>query len=80
MHVLLNAIELPRGTQIYVARQAMNVLYALSLLMALAFLIECELPTGLAVGAVALAGSGTLLVRYRDMIHFDQAALSVVRC
>lgn len=75
MHVLLNTFELSRGDQIYVARQAMNLLYVLSLLMAVAFLIECELPLGLAVAAVALAGSGKLLVTYRDMIHFDQAAL-----
>lgn len=75
MHVLLNTFELSRGTQIYVARQAMNVLYALSLVMAVAFLIELRMAPGLAVAAAALAGSGKLIVSYRDMIHFDQAAL-----
>jgi len=75
MHALLNTIELPRGDQIHWARQAMNALYALTLLFAVALLIEVEVAAGLAVAAVALAGSGTLLVRYRDMIHFDQAAL-----
>jgi hypothetical protein len=75
MHALLHVVPLSRGEQIHWARQAMNLLYALTLLFAVALLVEVETPPGLAVAAVALAGSGTLLVRYRDMIHFDQAAL-----
>jgi hypothetical protein len=75
MHGVLNTVELSRGQQINVARQAMNVLFALSLVMAVAFLLELGFAPGLAVGAAALAASGKLLVTYRDMVHFDQAAL-----
>jgi hypothetical protein len=76
MHVLLNTVPLSRGTQIYVARQAMNAFYAIALFMAVLLLMELRVAAGLAVAAVAFAGSGTLIVRYRDMIHFDQAALA----
>jgi hypothetical protein len=75
MHVVLNVLPLSRGDQIYVARQAMNVLYGLTLLAAVAFLLELGIGLPLAVAAVALAGSGALIVSYRDMIHFDHAAM-----
>jgi hypothetical protein len=76
MHVALNTFELSRGEQIFVARQLMNVLHALTLIAAIAFLLELGVTPGIAVGAVALAAAGRLIVMYRDMIHFDQAALT----
>jgi hypothetical protein len=75
MHAVLHAFDLSQATQIYVARQAMNALHALTLIAAVGLLIELEIVPGLAVAAVALAASGKLIVAYRDMIHFDQAAL-----
>jgi len=76
MHAVLNTVELSRGEQIFVARQAMNVLYAASVVFAVLFLLELGVSVPIAVGAATLAASGTLLVTYRDMIHFDQAALT----
>jgi len=75
LHGVLNTVELSRGEQIQVARQAMNVLYALSLIMAIAFLLELGVSPALAVGAATLAASGKMMVTYRDMIHCDHAAL-----
>lgn len=75
MHVVLNTFELSRGEQIFVARQAMNALYAGSVIMAVLFLMELGFAAPIAIGAATLAASGKLLVTYRDMIHFDHAAL-----
>jgi len=75
MHALLNVFELSRARQIYVARQAMNVLHGLTLLFLVALLVELEIAPGIAVAAAALAACGKMLIRYRDMVHMDQAAL-----
>jgi hypothetical protein len=76
MHVVLNTVELSRGEQIFVARQAMNALYCASVIFAVLFLLELGVSVPIAVGAATLAASGRLLVFYRDMIHFDHAALT----
>ena len=49
---------------------------SLTLAFAVALLVELCIPPGIAVAAVALAGSGRILVFYRDMVHFDQAAMA----
>ncbi len=75
MHAALNTFDLPLRTQIQLARQIMNLIYGLTLVLAVAVLVEVEVPLALAVAATALAGSGHYMVRYRDMVHFDQPAL-----
>ncbi len=80
MHVVLNSFRLSRGSQIYIARQVMNVIHGLTLLACVAILIELQIPTGIAVAAAALSASGKLMVAYRDMVHFDQAALLGFMC
>lgn len=75
MHAALNAFDLSLRAQILLARQIMNLLYGCTLLAAVALLVELEVPVAVAVAATTLAGSGSFLVEYRDMIHFDQPAL-----
>ncbi|MFN2376246.1 MAG: hypothetical protein ABR538_06895 [Candidatus Binatia bacterium] len=60
---------------IRVARQAMNVVYALTLVVAVLLLAQLGLRPEAAVAAAALAGAGYGMVEYRDMVHFDQPAL-----
>lgn len=75
MHAVLNTFALSLGDQIYLAREAMNVIYGLILLSGVALLMELELVPGVAVAAAAMAGAGHYMVAYRDMVHFDQPAL-----
>src|SRR5262245_55708504 len=69
MRVALKTVSLSRGAQIQLARQIMNLLHGLTLVASVGLLLELEVAAGIAVGAVALAASGTLIVAYRDMIH-----------
>jgi len=64
-----------KSEEIHVARQAMNVLYVLTLVMGVMLLVELGITLEVAVAAAALAGAGFTMVEYRDMVHFDQPAL-----
>ncbi|HKA31870.1 MAG TPA: hypothetical protein VKH64_01555 [Candidatus Binatia bacterium] len=61
--------------KIYIARQAMNVVFLATL--AAAFLLVRELAgdSRVAAGAALLTFSGWYLMFYKDMIHFDQPGL-----
>jgi hypothetical protein len=61
--------------EIRVARQVMNVVYALTLVAAVLLLVELGLTFEAAVAATALAGASATMVAFRDMVHFDQPAL-----
>lgn len=60
---------------IRVGRQAMNVVYALTVVAAVLLLLRLGLRPEAAVAAAAMAGAGYSMVEYRDMVHFDQPAL-----
>ena len=74
MHVLLS-LKTKLSTQIYLAKQAMNVIFLLTLVAAylLARLLVRHWALGLA--AVLFSVSSQYLLFYKDMIHFDQPAL-----
>lgn len=75
MHGLLElGSDLP-AERVDLARQIMNVIFLLTLAAGVAILLELGLSPPLAVAAALLAGSGDILMRYRDMVHFDQPAL-----
>ncbi len=61
--------------EIRVARQVMNAVYALTLVMAVLLLVELGVGFEAAVAAAALAGASATMVAFRDMVHFDQPAL-----
>jgi len=74
MHVLLS-LKSKLSTQIYLAKQAMNGIFILTL--AAAYLLASRLVKHWAVGlaAVLFSVSSQYLLFYKDMVHFDQPAL-----
>lgn len=63
------------ATKVWIARQAMHVMFILTMLFAWLLLRRLGLAPGLALVAVTLSFSGHMLLFYREMIHFDQPAL-----
>jgi hypothetical protein len=61
--------------EIRVARQVMNLVYALTLVAAVALLVELGVGFEVAVAVSALAGASATMAAFRDMVHFDQPAL-----
>ncbi len=74
MHALLS-LKAKLSTQIYLARQAMNGIFILTLVAA--YLLASRLVTHWAIGlaAVLFAVSSQYLLFYKDMVHYDQPAL-----
>lgn len=74
MHILLS-FKSKLSTQIYLAKQAMNGIFILTLLAA--YLLARRLVKHWAIGlaAVMLSVSSQYLLFYKDMVHFDQPAL-----
>jgi hypothetical protein len=74
MHVLLS-LKAKLSTQIYLARQAMNGIFILTLVAA--YLLASRLVRHWAIGlaAVLFSVSSQYLLFYKDMVHFDQPAL-----
>jgi hypothetical protein len=70
-----NLFASDRTSEIRVARQVMNVVYALTLVAAAVLLVELGLPVEAAIAAAVLAGASATMVAFRDMVHFDQPAL-----
>lgn len=64
-----------KAGQIHVARQVMNLVYVLTVLAAVALLVELGLTLEAAVAASAFAAAGSTMVEYRDMVHYDQPAV-----
>lgn len=74
MHALLS-LKSRLSTQIYLAKQAMNLIFILT--VALSFLLVRKI-TGQTLAAFAIAllsVSSPYLLFYKDMVHFDQPAL-----
>lgn len=75
MHGLLEwGSDLP-AERIDLARQIMNVVFLLTLVAGVLVLLELGLSPPISVTVALLAASGDILMRYRDMVHFDQPAL-----
>jgi len=74
MHALLS-LKTKISTQIYLAKQAMNGIFILTLVAA--YLLVSRLVKHWAIGlaAVLFAVSSQYLLFYKDMVHFDQPAL-----
>ena len=75
MNLILKAAGPSPGEKLYLARQAMNAIFLAT--VAVAFLIVRRLTgDGYVAGAVALVTlSGSQLLFFKNMIHFDQPAL-----
>lgn len=63
------------ATKVWIARQAMHVMFILTMLFAWLLLRRLGLAPGLALVGVTLSFSGHMLQFFREMIHFDQPAL-----
>lgn len=63
------------ATKVWIARQLMHLLFILTMLFAWLLLRRLGQGRRLALAGVALVFSGHMLLRYREMIHFDQPAL-----
>ena len=61
--------------KVWLARQAMLVLFVLTMTLAWVLLRRLGLGRRLALLAVTLAFSGQMLLYYRELVHFDQPAL-----
>lgn len=75
MHAVLTATPLSKRDEIHVARQAMNVVHAATLVMAVLLLLQLGLSVEGAVAVTLLGACGYFMVEYRDMVHYDQPAL-----
>ncbi len=63
------------ATKVWIARQLMHVIFILTMLFAWLLLRRLGLAPGLALVVVTLSFSGHILLFYRELIHFDHAAL-----
>ena len=64
------------ATKVWIARQVMNVIFLLTMLLAWLLLRRLGLGRRLALAGVTLGFSGYMLLYYRELIHFDQPALA----
>lgn len=74
MHILLSFWE-RISTKIYLAKQAMNAIFLLTVLASFGLVRTLTGRTLLAVAVSILAVSSRYLLFYKDMVHFDQPAL-----
>ena len=74
MHGLLS-LKARLSTQIYLAKQAMNGIFLLTVLVAYLLLRKLSLASLPALAASLLAVSSPYLLFYKDMAHYDQPAL-----
>lgn len=74
-HFLLKPSELSLSQKIFRSRLLMNTLFVLTLLVlvGIGYIVTNNLVLSLA--AALLAGSGSYLIYYREMYHFDQPAI-----
>jgi len=75
LHAVQDLMADDAAERIHIARQVMNLVYVLTLVAAVALMVELGLSLELAIAAATLAGAGYTMVEYRDMVHFDQPAL-----
>lgn len=75
LHAALRVAGPDKARQIEFARQAMNIVYALTVVAAVVLLVELGIPVEMAIAASALAATALTMVEYRDMVHFDQPAV-----
>ena len=74
MHALLSLRD-KASTQVYLAKQAMNAVFLLTLVAAYLLVRLLVRNWVLAVPAVLLSVSSQYLLFYKDMVHYDQPAL-----
>ena len=74
MHALLS-LRTKLSTQIYLAKQAMNGIFILTLAAAYLLVRRLVKHWAIALAAVVFAVSSQYLLFYKDMVHFDQPAL-----
>ncbi len=74
MHALLSW-KTRLSTQIYLAKQAMNGIFLLTMAAAYLVLRQLSLPPVRSLTAAVLAVSSPYLLFYKDMVHYDQPAL-----
>jgi hypothetical protein len=74
MHALLSW-KARLSTQIYLAKQAMNGIFLLTLAAAYLVLRQLSLPPVRSLTAAVLAVSSPYLLFYKDMVHYDQPAV-----
>jgi len=75
MHLLLERFAPTLSSKVYLARQAMNVIFLATLAAGFLLLRDLSGDPIAAAGAALLAFSGSYLMYYKDMVHFDQPAL-----
>jgi hypothetical protein len=74
MHALLS-LRTKLSTQIYLAKQAMNGIFILTLVAAYLLVRRLVKHWAISLAAVLFAVSSQYLLFYKDMVHFDQPAL-----
>lgn len=75
LHGLLAATAPDKAAGVEAARQAMNLVHALTVTAAVLLLAALGVPVEAAVAAAALAACAHTMVEFRDMVHYDQPAL-----
>jgi hypothetical protein len=74
MHALLS-LKARLSTQVFLAKQAMNGVFLLTVLAAYLLLRKLSVPPLPSLVATLLAVSSPYLLFYKDMVHYDQPAL-----
>lgn len=75
MHLWLDHPARPLARQVYLARQAMNVIFLATLVVAYLLLRELTGDAMAAAAAAVTTFSGSYFMFYKDMIHFEQPGL-----
>jgi len=75
MNLLIDHPWLSLRQQVRVARQCMNVIFCATMLIAYLLLEKLTMNAVISASAVLLTFSSGMLLRYKDMVHFDQPAL-----
>lgn len=74
MHIILS-LKTKLSTQIYLAKQVMNLIFILTIAAAFALVNKIVRNRVIALSVVMLSVSSQYLLFYKDMIHYDQPAL-----
>lgn len=75
MYFILSFWENNLPAKVYAARQVMNLIYIITLIIAFCLLNKLTDNKFLALSVVLMAFSSYLLLFFKDMVHFDQPAL-----
>jgi len=75
MNLLIDHPWLSVRKQVRIARQVMNLIFCLTMLVAYLLLEKLTGSLALSLSAVLMAFSTPILLHYKDMVHFDQPAL-----